>query len=66
MEAWKKDLYKQLMDLGYGELANVSFCGYNTDKSTRLILALNGMKIESKTDILWLQIYDFFHRLMKL
>lgn len=66
MEAWKKDLYKQLMDLGYGELANVAFCGYNTDKSTRLILALNGMKIESKTDILWLQIYDFFHRLMKL
>ena len=33
MEAWKKDLYKQLIDLGYGELANVSFCGYNTDKN---------------------------------
>lgn len=66
MEAWKKDLYKQLNDLGYGELANVSFCGYNTDKSTELILALSGMKIESKTDILWMKVFDFFHRLMKL
>lgn len=66
MEAWKKDLYKQLNDLGYGELANVSFCGYNTDNSTELILALSGMKIESKTDILWMKVFDFFHRLMKL
>lgn len=66
MELWKKDLYKQLNDLGYGELANVSFCGYNTDKSTELILALSGMKIESKTDILWMKVFDFFHRLMKL
>ncbi len=66
MNAFKKDLYKDLKELGYQRYNEAKFCGYQIGKNRELSYALMKVDLSNKKEVFWLGIQGILDRILKI